>query len=72
MNKNSQLERVPDELQKTLDREATNPSSDRKDEIANLLHSERFIADYDACIWWNGCYYCKDENSNWYCIKCTF
>jgi hypothetical protein len=72
VKKNNQLERVPDELQKTLDREARNPSSDRKNEIANLLNSDRFIADYDACIWWNGCYYCKDDDSNWYCIKCTF
>lgn len=72
MMKNNQLERVSDELQKTLDLEARNPSADRKDEVANLLNSQRFLDDYDACIWWNGCYYCKDESNNWYCIKCTF
>lgn len=68
----SNLERVPDHLQVTLDKEARKLSSDRKDEVAKLLNSERFVADYNACIWWDGCYYCQDESNNWYRISCRF
>jgi hypothetical protein len=66
------LERVSDKLQTTLNKEARNPSADRKDEVATLLNSERFVASYNACIWWDGCYYCKDEDNYWYCIRCSF
>lgn len=67
-----QLEPVSEQLQETLEREAVKPSADRKDEVAELVNSERFLSAYDACIWWDGCYYCKDEGDNWYCIKCSF
>lgn len=66
------LECVSDELQITLDQEASKASTDRKDEVATLINSERFVSAYETCIWWDGCYYCKDEKSTWYCIRCTF
>jgi hypothetical protein len=66
------LEPVSDQLQKTLNQEARKLASDRKDEVATLLNSASFVSSYNACIWWDGCYYCKDENNSWYCIKCTF
>ena len=65
-------EPVSYQLQKTLNKEALNPFADRKDEVATLLNSERCLSFYNACIWWDGCYYCKDENHSWYCVKCGF
>jgi hypothetical protein len=66
------LERVSEKLQKTLNQEARKPSADRRDEVARLLNSDRFVSSYNACIWWDGCYYCQDENNYWYCVKCCF
>lgn len=66
------LERVSEELQRTLEQEASRVSANRKDEVATLLNSERCLSSYKACIWWDGCYYCKDDNNDWYCIRCTF
>lgn len=68
----NQLERVSDNLKNTLEQEARKASSDRRDEVANLLHSQRVVASYNACVWWNGCYYCKDDTDSWYCVKCCF
>lgn len=68
----NQLERVSEKLQKTLEREARNPSADRRDEVATLLNSQRLVSYYNACVWWNGCYYCKDDTDSWYCVKCSF
>lgn len=72
MVQSPQFERVSSQLQATLDREAIKISTDKKDEVANLLHSQRILAHYNSCIWWDGCYYCQDEHKDWYCIKCTF
>lgn len=68
----NQLEPVSENLESTLEQEARKPSADRRDEVANLLNSDRFVASYNACVWWNGCYYCKDDSGSWYCIKCSF
>ena len=68
----NQLERVSEQLKDTLEQEARKASSDRRDEVANLLNSERMVASYSACVWWNGCYYCKDDSDSWYCVKCSF
>jgi hypothetical protein len=68
----NELERVSDTLQKTLNQEVGKPSADRKDEVATLLNSRRFVSSYNACVWWDGCYYCKDESGNWYCVRCCF
>lgn len=67
-----ELKRVSEELQHTLEQEARKPSADRKDEVATLLNSERLVSSYNACVWWDGCYYCKDESNSWYCVKCCF
>ena len=66
------LDPVSEELHKILDQEAHKSTADRKDEVAKLLNSERFVSAYDTCIWWDGCYYCQDDNDNWYCIRCSF
>lgn len=68
----NELERVSESLRQTLEQEARKPLADRKDEVAALLNSDRFVSDYNACIWWDGCYYCQDESNYWYCVKCCF
>jgi hypothetical protein len=70
--KTLEFQRVSDQLQQTLDREVSKPLSDRRDEVATLMNSERLVATYNACIWWDGCYYCKDDMNSWYCVKCCF
>jgi len=72
MARTQELERVSEELQRTLELEARRVSANRKDEVATLLNSERYLSSYKACIWWDGCYYCKDDHNDWYCIRCTF
>jgi hypothetical protein len=67
-----QLEPVPDDLKERLEQELIKPESDRRDDVADLMNSERFVAAYEACIWWDGCYYCKDGSGAWYCIRCGF
>lgn len=67
-----QLEPVSEELKLRLNQEVNKPESDRRDEVADLMNSERFVDAYDACVWWDGCYYCQDDAGDWYCIRCGF
>jgi hypothetical protein len=25
---------------------------------------------YRQCIWWEGCYYCQDDQQNWHRVQC--
>jgi hypothetical protein len=65
------LKPVSNTLQATLNQVARK-STNRIDDVATLLNSENFASYYNACIWWDGCYYCQDEDDSWYCIKCSF
>ncbi|MBD1852116.1 hypothetical protein [Leptolyngbya sp. FACHB-711] len=62
-------------LQKTLDAAAAK-TIDRKQEIVALLSDEQprksreVEQSYRQCIWWEGCYYCQDEQQNWHQVKC--
>jgi hypothetical protein len=66
---------ISDELQQRLD-QISATAADRKDEIVDLLSDEqpsksRLVdANYDACTWWEGCYYCRDEQNRWHRVKC--
>ncbi len=68
----NQLQPVSGNLQNTLEHEACRIAADRKDEVAVLLNSERLLDMYETCVWWDGCYYCKDDKEFWYCVKCCF
>ncbi|MGP1383297.1 MAG: hypothetical protein ACTS2F_07015 [Thainema sp.] len=69
----SALQPVSDELKSRLEQELRKPSAeDRRDDVADLMNSENFVAGYDACVWWDGCYYCRDANGQWYQIRCGF
>ena len=62
-------------LQETLNRVAVR-LSDRKEEVVELLSDEqpsksRLVElSYMQCTWWEGCYYCQDENRQWHQVKC--
>ena len=66
---------IPESLQKTLDSLAAR-ATDRKDEVVNALSNEqpaksRMVETaYVHCTWWEGCYYCQDEDKNWHRVKC--
>lgn len=67
-----ELERVSEDLRTLLSEEASKPAADKRDAVADLMNSERFAASYEACVWWDGCYYCQDAKGDWYCIRCGF
>lgn len=66
---------VPESLQQTLDEMAAK-LGDRKDELVNILSDEqpaksRIVEmSYEQCMWWEGCYYCRDESKRWHRVKC--
>ncbi|HEY9622123.1 MAG TPA: hypothetical protein V6C78_17335 [Crinalium sp.] len=66
---------ISEELQQTLNRIAAR-AGDRKDEVVDMLSNEqpaksRMVESaYVHCTWWEGCYYCQDENQQWHRVKC--
>lgn len=66
---------VSPELQAKLNQVAAT-IEDRKGEVVEMLSDEqpsksRLVEmSYDQCIWWEGCYYCQDENLQWHQVKC--
>jgi len=62
-------------LQKTLDLAAVK-TNDRKQEVVALLSNEQprksrvVEQSYRQCIWWEGCYYCQDDQQNWHRVQC--
>jgi hypothetical protein len=54
----------------------TRKSADRKEEIVQLLsynepeNSDVVESEFVSCTWYDGCYYCQDENKKWYQVKC--
>lgn len=67
---------LPASLQKRLNEIVANQSIDRKEEIVALLSNEqpsksRLVEmTYLQCTWWEGCYYCQDEQRQWHRVKC--
>jgi hypothetical protein len=49
---------------------------DRKEEIVDMLSndepakSQEVSSAFTACTWFDGCYYCQDQNKQWYQVKC--
>ncbi len=66
---------LPESLQETLNQIASK-AADRKDEVVEVLSDEqpaksRLVeSEYVVCTWWEGCYYCQDEDKNWHRVKC--
>jgi hypothetical protein len=66
---------LPESLQQTLSQIAAE-GRERKDEVIDVLSGEqptksRWVEEsYVTCTWWEGCYYCQDEEKNWHRVKC--
>ncbi|WAL60615.1 hypothetical protein [Thermocoleostomius sinensis] len=66
---------LPSSLQATLTDLATK-LADRKGEVVDLLSGEQpaksrhVDLEYLCCTWWEGCYYCQDQNQQWHRVKC--
>jgi hypothetical protein len=66
---------VSTELQQTLDRIAAR-ATDRKYELVEMLSNEQPVKSglvdeqYLQCIWWEGCYYCQDDDKQWHRVQC--
>lgn len=66
---------IPQTLSATLS-QIGGALSDRKAEIVELLSGEQPAKSrlvemaYSKCAWWEGCYYCCDETSQWHQVKC--
>lgn len=60
----------------TMLNEVASQLADRKDEVVNLLSDEQpsksRLVDlaYVQCTWWEGCYYCQDDQRQWHRVKC--
>lgn len=62
-------------LQKRLNTAAAH-TADRKQEIVALLSDEQprksrtIEQSYAQCVWWEGCYYCQNNQQDWHQVKC--
>lgn len=75
MNAGADINLISGELQKTLD-EVAAKLPDRKGEVVDMLGGEQPAKSrqvdlaYVRCMWWEGCYYCQDEQQRWHRVKC--
>jgi hypothetical protein len=66
---------LPKSLTQTLDQIAAK-AADCKDKVVDELSNEqptksKWVEEvYVTCTWWEGCYYCQDEQKNWHRVKC--
>lgn len=61
---------LSEELQQNLDQIAERLPRNQWDEVAEKLGDASLLLSYEVCTWWNGCYYCRDEQGNWHKVKC--
>ncbi|MDX2272546.1 MAG: hypothetical protein NW237_11465 [Cyanobacteriota bacterium] len=61
---------VSSDLQAQLDRLSQQHQRDCKAEIAEQLSEVSQLIDYDVCLWWDGCYYCRNEVGVWEQVRC--
>ncbi|MEN9205720.1 MAG: hypothetical protein Q6J68_04940 [Thermostichales cyanobacterium SZTDM-1c_bins_54] len=40
------------------------------EELGDAIGNWKLLADYDFCLWWQGCYYCRDPQGDWKQITC--
>ena len=63
-------EEISEDLKRRLDWVMQSQAVDRRDEVTDLLQDELLPSDIRTCAWWDGCYYCKDEQGEWHNIRC--
>lgn len=65
---------VADELQETLDLLTDRGAAESLQEVVNLLNtksptlSSKVGFNFQTCTWWDGDYYCQDENWQWHLL----
>ena len=65
---------VPDEAQETLDCLTDQVAAESLDEVVALLDSKEHNqslevkSSFRSCTWWDGDYYCQDENWRWHFV----
>ena len=66
----SQLSTISPELRRHLDQRVGSQSQDERETVLEKLGDASTLLKYDVCTWWDGCYYCRDEDGNWTQVKC--
>ncbi len=61
---------VSEDLQKLLNRVKDQQDTNQLAEVEGFLHDEDLPPGLHTCTWWDGCYYCQDENGNWKSVLC--
>lgn len=56
-------------LQAQLDALAHPPRPNLKKELSELLGDASALLSYEVCTWWDGSYYCRNEQGRWEPIK---
>jgi hypothetical protein len=65
---------VPHEVQETLDCLTDQAAAESLDEVVKLLdikedtQSKEVKSSFRSCTWWDGDYYCQDENWRWHFV----
>lgn len=69
------LNPVPDEVQETLDCLTDQAAAESLNEVVALLgikehhnQSQEVKSAFRSCTWWDGDYYCQDENWKWHFV----
>jgi hypothetical protein len=66
---------VAEELQETLDLLTDRAAAESLSEVVNLLNSKspslssEVESNFQTCTWWDGDYYCQDENWQWHLLE---
>ncbi|NJL99368.1 MAG: hypothetical protein HC924_11425 [Synechococcaceae cyanobacterium SM2_3_2] len=66
----SQLSIISPALGRHLDQRVGSQSQDERETVLEKLGDASTLLKYDVCTWWDGCYYCRDEDGNWTEVKC--
>lgn len=65
---------VADEVQETLDCLTEQAAAESLEQVVELLgnkepyHSDDVKSSFQSCTWWDGDYYCQDENRRWHFV----
>lgn len=65
---------VADEVQETLDRLTDQVAAESLPEVIELLNTkapascQEVKSAFQSCTWWDGDYYCQDENWKWHLV----
>ncbi len=61
---------ISTELEQRLNWLADHTARNEKDTVIEQLGDASHLLSYDVCTWWDGCYYCRDQQGEWQQIKC--